>query len=168
MYSHSLKNISNNLFVNLGLDSMTDEEIYCPIWDLQPDMIFEMPAINYKRFNGKPYQYIYGVNYNSKPFSIIKIDLAKPLEVFEWKFFEDNSEEFLPSEPVFVENPTATSEDDGVLLVMVLTSDKNDFLSILDARTLMEVARCEIPEETKGAFTFHGFFADKDNFKALH
>ena len=76
--------------------------------------------------------------------------------------------DFLPSEPVFVENPNGTSEDDGVLLVMILTSDKNDFLSILDAKTLKEVARCELPEETKGAFTFHGFFADKQNFNALH
>ena len=36
------------------------------------------------------------------------------------------------SEPIFVENPNATSEDDGVLLVMVLADNHNDFLSILE------------------------------------
>ena len=152
--------------MNLGLDSMTDEEIYCPIWDLQPDMIFEMPAINYKRFNGKPYQYIYGVNYNSKPFSIIKIDLAKPLEVFEWKFFEDNSEEFLPSEPVFVENPNGRAEDDGVLLVMVL-GEKNDYLSVLDAKSMVEIARADLPDDVRASFTLHGFFADWKQFSKM-
>ena len=98
---------------------------------------------------------------------MVKLNVDTPTETLQMKYAKEGVD-FLPSEPVFVENPSATSEDDGVLLVMVLTSDKNDFLSILDARTLMEVARCEIPEETKGAFTFHGFFADKDNFKALH
>ena len=73
----------------------------------------------------------------------------------------------MPSEPVFVENPSATSEDDGVLLVMVL-SEKNDFLSILDARNLNEIAQGVVPEEAKGAFSFHGFFADKKNFSKLN
>ena len=85
----------------------------------------------------------------------------------------DSSElgECLPSEPVFVprdnEKNENAEEDDGVLLVIVL-NDKGDFLSVLDAKTLKEVARCEIPEDVKGAFTFHGFFADNENFKALN
>ena len=73
----------------------------------------------------------------------------------------------MPSEPVFVESPNPTSEDDGVLLVMVL-SDKNDFLSILDAKNLNELAQAVVPEGVLGAFTFHGFFADSKKFKSLN
>lgn len=125
-----------------------------------------MPAINYTRFNGLPYKYIYGVNYNVKPFSIIKLNLMSPLEVFEWKYFESDSEDFLPSEPVFVENPNPKSEDDGVLLVMVL-NEKNDFLSILDAKNLVEIARAELPADVKASFTLRGFFADWKNYTKM-
>jgi carotenoid cleavage dioxygenase-like enzyme len=72
----------------------------------------------------------------------------------------------LPSEPIFVESPNPTSEDDGVLLVMVL-SDKNDFLSILDAKNLNEIAQALVPEDVLGAFTFHGLFADAKQLKSL-
>ena len=75
--------------------------------------------------------------------------------------------QYLPNEPVFVESPNPTSEDDGVLLVMVL-SDKNDFLSILDAKNLNEIAQAVVPEGVLGAFTFHGFFADSKKFKSLN
>jgi hypothetical protein len=50
---------------------------------------------------------------------------------------------------------------------MVL-SDKNDFLSILDAKNLNEIAQAVVPEGVLGAFTFHGFFADTKKFKSLN
>jgi beta,beta-carotene 9',10'-dioxygenase len=56
------------------------------------------------------------------------------------------------SEPVFVEKPNPTSEDDGVLLTMVLSDKQNDFLSVLDAKTLEEIARAELPNDVKGKF----------------
>ena len=67
--------------------------------------------------------------------------------------------------PNFVANPNATSEDDGVLLVMIV-SEKNDYLSILDAKTLEEIATAELPDNVRGAMTFHGFFADGKAFKS--
>ena len=151
----------------IGIDVLSDEEIYCPIYDLQPDILFEMPTINYASCNGRPYQFIYGLNYNTKPFSIVKINLATPLEVFEWKYFEKDDDEFLPSEPVFVENPNPKSEDDGVLLVLVL-GEKDDYLSILDANLLIELARAVLPEDVKAAFTLHGFFADWKNYTKIN
>lgn len=126
-----------------------------------------MPAINYGRFNGLPYQFIYGCNYNRKPFSIVKINLNKPMEIREWKYFDNDNIEFLPSEPVFVESPNPSSEDDGVLLVIVL-EDKNDFLSILDAKSMVEIARAKLPDGVKAGFTLHGFFADRKNFKKMN
>jgi len=40
-------------------------------------------------------------------------------------------------------------------------SDDVDYLSILDAKNLKEIARADLPKEVKGTFTFHGFFAEK-------
>jgi len=88
------------------------------------------------------------------------------MEVFEWKYFDQDNEEFLPSEPVFVENPNPKSEDDGVLLVMVL-SETNDFLSVLDATKMVEIAKAELPADVKAAFTMHGFFADWKNYTKM-
>ena len=152
--------------ITIPLES-TSDEVKCETKILNEKFAFELPVINYWKYNGLPYKYVYGTNQYKFPFSIVKLNVEKPDETLQMKYAKDGVD-FLPSEPVFVENPNATSEDDGVLLVMILTSDKNDFLSILDAKTLKEVARCELPEETKGAFTFHGFFADKQNFNALH
>jgi carotenoid cleavage dioxygenase-like enzyme len=113
---------------------------------------------NYAQNNGKPYKYFYGVNFYKLPFSIIKMNADDGRDVLEFKYEEAEGKKFLPTEPVFVANPTGDgSEDDGVLLVMVLSDDR-DFLSILNAKDLKELARAEIGgDEVKGAFTFHGF-----------
>ena len=37
--------------------------IVCDLKSLNPDLKFELPCINYSRFNGKPYKYLYGTNY---------------------------------------------------------------------------------------------------------
>lgn len=133
------------------------DPIFCELVELNPKVIFEMPCINYTRINGRPYKYCYGTNYFRKPFSIIKINVENPTEVYEKKYIQDGKS-FLPSEPVFVEKPDAESEDDGIILVMVL-ADQHDYLSILDAKNLNELAKAEIGDDVKAAFTFHGFFA---------
>jgi carotenoid cleavage dioxygenase-like enzyme len=143
-----------------------EKPVYCEMKELNKDLIFELPVINYWRNNGLQYKYVYGANIHKPPFSVIKLNVEKPSEFFEMKYSLDGYH-FLPTEPVFVERPNPTREDDGVLLVMVL-SDKTDFLSILDARDLKELARAELPEDVRGAFTFHGFFADQQNFNKLN
>jgi hypothetical protein len=40
-------------------------------------------------------------------------------------------------------------------------SDDVDYLSVLDAKDLKEIARADLPKDVKGTFTFHGFYADK-------
>jgi carotenoid cleavage dioxygenase-like enzyme len=63
-----------------------------------------------------------------------------------------------PGEPVFVASPDATAEDEGVLLSVVLDGRKgNSFLLVLDAASLDEVARAEVPHHIP--FGFHGQFA---------
>ena len=162
-----LHSISRRIIIPFNANQQqTDEPTYCEVKDLNSDVCFELPTINYARFNGKFYKYFYALCYNETPFSIVKINVENPSQIWR-KNYEANGRKFLPSEPVFVERPNPTSEDDGILLVMVL-SDKNDFLSILDAKDLTEIAQAIVPEHVRGAFTFHGFFADRKNFKALN
>lgn len=51
-----------------------------------------------------------------------------------------------PGEPIFVPNPNARAEDDGVVLSLVLDfANHRSFLLILDAKDLSELARAETP-----------------------
>ncbi len=149
----------------LNLENQTDEEIRCPVEVMNTNLFFEFPIINYEKFCSKPYTYFYGTNVVNHPFSVIKQNVVNRSEMLEFKY-EGDGKNYFPSEPVFVERPGATSEDDGVLLVMVLSED-NDFLSILDAKDLKELARAELPPEARGSLTFHGFFADKQHFPSF-
>lgn len=146
----------------------SNEPIKCEIVELSAEYPFELPSINYSRFNGKPYKFVYGLNLYKRPFSVIKMNMNNPMDVIEIAYGEKGNEDlFLPSEPVFVENPNPSGEDDGVLLVMVL-STKNDFLSILNANDLTEIARAQVPENVKTSHTFHGFFASKHIYPKLN
>jgi beta,beta-carotene 9',10'-dioxygenase len=65
-----------------------------------------------------------------------------------------------PGEAVFIPNPTGRNEDDGVLLSVVLdTKRTSSFLLMLDARTMTEIARAEIPFPVP--MGFHGAFYNK-------
>lgn len=160
-----IKSVARRITIPLDLASFSSESIHCNIKDLNSNVAFELPTINYAKYNAKPYKYFYGLNYFKKPFSVVKMNVENPSEILEFKYDRDGKE-YLPSEPVFVENPNGTSEDDGVLLIMVLAND-NDYLSVLDAKSLTEIARAVLPPEARGSMTFHGFFADSQNFKSL-
>ena len=59
---------------------------------------------------------------------------------------------------MFVAAPEAAAEDEGVLLSVVLDGRTgNSFLLVLDARSLDEMARAEVPHHIP--FGFHGQFA---------
>ena len=106
------------------------------------------------------------LNFNT-PHSIIKMDIKNPLNVLE-QYYGNGKEHMWPAEPVFVPSPNVESEDDGVLVTMVMNENDNDFLSILDAKDLKELARAVMPENVKGSFTFHGFFADNQTHSSLN
>lgn len=153
------KAIARRIEIPLNKNSKPGEEIYCNISTLN-EQAMEFPTINYGRNNGLPYKYMYAANsLHSKPFEVLKLDVENPEKLlkFEYNLGDKN---IMPSEPIFVENPEPKSEDDGVLLVMVL-SDENDYLSVLDAKDMKEIARADLPSDCKAAFSFHGFFADK-------
>ena len=122
---------------------------------LAPETI-ELPRINYEAHAGKPYRYVWGTGIRSPGDfldSIVKVD-TKTGEVMSW--YEEG---VYPGEPVFVPAPSAQTEDDGVLLSVVLDiANDQSFLLVLDAATLQEKARAEAPHAIP--FHFHGnYFA---------
>jgi beta,beta-carotene 9',10'-dioxygenase len=133
--------------VNPGTGAVTIERLV--------DEPMELPRINYKRCNERPYRYVYGVGGSpSAPWTdrIVRADVTEQ-ESSVW-----TEEGCFPGEPVFVAAPDAEAEDEGVLLSIVLDARKgNSFLLVLDARSLDELARAEVPHHIP--FNFHGQFA---------
>jgi beta,beta-carotene 9',10'-dioxygenase len=130
----------------IGLDrgTVTREEL--------ADTDLELPRINYRRHNGRPYRYAYGGAVTDQFLgSIVKIDVERG-EHSAWEV-----DGCFAGEPVFVPEPGAEAEDAGVLLSVVLDSrGEASFLLVLDAATLEERARAEVPHRIP--LSFHGQF----------
>lgn len=115
----------------------------------------ELPRINYKENNCRPYSYVYGVGMApgaGVPFDrLVKIDATWGSSTV-WQ--EDNC---LVGEPVFIAAPDARTEDDGVLLSLALDGDAGrSMLLVLDARDMTELARAEVSRAVPPGF--HGNF----------
>ena len=133
-------------------------------FQLDESINFELPSINPSRYL-HPYRYAYGVNRSGLTKSliydrIIKVDLDK---IKKGKHKEGATFWFehqcTPSEPVFVPTPDSTDEDDGVLLSIVLDGKRRTgFLLVLDAKTMKELARADMPEGKVAPHNFHGMF----------
>jgi beta,beta-carotene 9',10'-dioxygenase len=125
-----------------------------PIARTIADHSFDLPRINYARIAGRPYRFVWGSgDLGGHDFSsrIVKIDVTTGQTVI-WQ-----EESCHPGEPVFVASPDSASEDGGVLLSVVLDAVKGtSFLLVLDATTLIERARAEVPHHIP--FHFHGNF----------
>jgi carotenoid cleavage dioxygenase-like enzyme len=117
------------------------------------DEPIELPRINYGRCNERHYRYVWGVGDGSGWLDrIVKADVVDRRSTV-W-----SEEGCFPGEPVFVATPGGQGEDEGVLLSVVLDGRKgNSFLLVLDAHSLEEVARAEVPHHIP--FGFHGQFA---------
>jgi carotenoid cleavage dioxygenase-like enzyme len=113
----------------------------------------ELPRINYGRCNERPYRYAWGVGSAGAWLDrIVKADVVGRTDT-TWS--EDGC---YPGEPVFVAAPDATAEDEGVLLSVVFDGRRgSSYLLVLDAASLDEVARAEVPHHIP--FGFHGQFA---------
>jgi carotenoid cleavage dioxygenase-like enzyme len=117
------------------------------------DEPMELPRINYGRCNERPYRYAWGIGDAGGWIDrIVKADVVDGhAEVWA-------QAGCFPGEPVFVAAPEAEGEDEGVLLSVVLDGAKgNSFLLVLDAHSLEELARAEVPHHIP--FGFHGQFA---------
>ncbi len=108
----------------------------------------ELPRMN-DRYKTQNYQYAYGVGAGFD--RILKIDV-KTKKSTHW-----SSKNCYPGEPIFVANKNPHTEDDGVLLSTVLDAHNNrSFILVLNAQTLHEVARMELPLALP--FSLHGQF----------
>ena len=100
------------------------------------------------------YRYLYGIGVHSKTIfdHLIKVDLKTRVHR-TWK-----QADCFPGEPVFVPNPHASSEDDGVILSVVLNEQsQQSFLLILDASSFKELAVATLAKPLP--FGLHGIFA---------
>ena len=105
--------------------------------------MLELPRINYKRTNMKDYDFMYAAGIHSiGDFTnrLIKINVkSKDFAVWSEKGCH-------PGEPVFVARPRGVSEDDGLVLSVVLNSNRgNSFLLVLNAQSFEEIVRAEVP-----------------------
>ncbi|HAA16623.1 MAG TPA: beta-carotene 15,15'-monooxygenase [Cytophagales bacterium] len=114
----------------------------------------ELPQINYGRVNGKPYQFMYSAGSTTPSAFLDVIHKADVTTGQVWTWIEEGCH---PAEPIFIEKPGATAEDEGVLLSIVLDTRRQcSFLLVLDAQTLEEKARARVPHPIN--FGFHGTF----------
>jgi beta,beta-carotene 9',10'-dioxygenase len=115
----------------------------------------ELPRINYGRCSERPYRFAWGVGINGG-----WIDRIVKADVVEGRSLTWSEEGCFPGEPVFVAAPDADREDEGVLLSVVLDGRRgNSFLLVLDAGSLEERARAEVPHHIP--FGFHGAFTTR-------
>jgi beta,beta-carotene 9',10'-dioxygenase len=127
------------------------------------DVAVELPRINYRMNNTRDYRFMYAaaMSDGSDWFDeLAKVDVTSG-DVRRW-----TEPGCYPGEPVFVDRPGGSAEDDGVVMSVVLDSNaERSFLLILDAATFTEVARAEAPHHIP--FGFHGqYFRDKPSSTA--
>lgn len=112
----------------------------------------ELPTIN-PAYATKRTRYVYGVaarGFSSVLDSLVKTDMNTGDVVF-WNGPHGHT----PGEAIFVARPGATEEDDGVLLVVVLDGHaRSSYLLCLDARTMREAGRADVPVAI--GIGFHG------------
>lgn len=121
------------------------------------DTCMELPRFDYERFNmNSDYRYVYACGINPAHEAgfydqIVKVDI-QTRNVLTW-----HRPGCYPGEPVFIGRPGRTAEDEGVLVSVVLDAlNGNSFLLVLDARTLDQLARADVPHPI--LFGYHGEF----------
>ena len=136
--------------------------------ELLRDAFVELPRIN-TAFAGQYYQYFYGFGgYGSAPSgsslpydfanSLVKVDVTGGSTLI-WQ--QDGC---FPGEPIFVPDPKGTEEDDGVLLSVVLDSEASkSFLLVVDARTMQEMGRADLPHHVP--FSLGGEFFPREELR---
>jgi len=117
------------------------------------DTKIELPRIHDLR-EGRSYRVVYGVGArspNTFTDQLVKVDVETGAAE-TW-----HEAGTYPGEPVYVPEPTATGEDEGAVLSVVLDPEaERSFLLVLDAESFEERARAPVPHAIP--FGFHGQF----------
>jgi carotenoid cleavage dioxygenase-like enzyme len=114
----------------------------------------EFPTVAYRRYGGRPYRYVYLAKTDGSsglPTRLVKVDTERGTAT-AWE-----QPGAYPGEAIFVPAPDPATEDDGVLLSVVLDPDAGrSVLVCLDAVTMTELARAPLPHRLP--YGFHGQF----------
>ncbi|KAH6692236.1 carotenoid oxygenase [Plectosphaerella plurivora] len=162
-----------------GVDATTPSEIgIVQIAATIPGMASELPRIAKSASAVPGYRYVYCTSGNggASPGTSVPIGrLGKSLKVVQAAFFgslaksdwktgtfkrwQPKDGESCPCEPVFVQRPGATEEDDGVVLTIVIDREgTRSILVALDGSSFEEVARAYLPQVY--AIGPHGSFVE--------
>lgn len=145
------KNFPKSRLVRYSIDLQTSSLSQKVLSELP----FELPRVH-PQYDGRPYRYAYAADlreatYQGEARALYKID-TETGKVWSW-----SETGCYPGEPIFAPAPTAFSEDDGLILALVLNlAGKNSFLLVLDAVSFSEVARVHIPHQVP--MGLHGQF----------
>lgn len=113
---------------------------------------FEFPAIAYRQVSGKRHTVAWGARITGGG---ARSELVRLDEGGQTRTFSEPG--VVLGEPVLVESPTASREDDGVLLsVGAATSGDRSVLVVLDASSMEPLAQAEVPLPIP--LGFHGTF----------
>ncbi|APR77423.1 15,15' beta carotene dioxygenase [Minicystis rosea] len=119
------------------------------------DVGFEFPVVHYKRVSGKEHHVVWGTSLHGEGkrwrSTIVRLDMhTRKTEAFSepgWVF----------GEPIFVAEPSADEEGQGVLVVVGAHQDQQkSAMVVLDAETLAAKAWATVP--TAIPLGFHGSF----------
>jgi beta,beta-carotene 9',10'-dioxygenase len=118
------------------------------------DVTIELPTLDFARFAGRDYRIAYAASISADGLfydQLARVDVTTG-DVRIWRELGH-----FPGEAVFVADPAANHDDAGVLLSVVLdTTAGHSYLAVLDAQTLDQRARVEVPHVIP--FNFHGQF----------
>ncbi|OQE47303.1 hypothetical protein PENCOP_c001G07314 [Penicillium coprophilum] len=120
-------------------------------WSVCKSLSPELPTMNPKIVTQK-HRYVYATTFRGEATltdGIVKLD-CDTQQVQLWACHGQS-----PGEPIFVANPEGTTEDDGVLLSVVLDGMRGkSYLLCLDARSLSEIGRANLDGAV--GLGFHG------------
>jgi len=121
------------------------------------DVCMELPNFDAGRYNmSGDYRYIYASSINAQAPAGFYNQIAK-VDIHGKAGATWYQEGFYPGEAVFVGRPDRQKEDDGVILSVVLDEKSGStFLLVLDASSLIEIARAVVPNNI--LFGYHGAF----------
>lgn len=145
-----------------------------------PGMPSELPRIAKSASMVPGYRYVYCTAGNGGPspgtavpigrlgtgLKVVQAAFFSSLAKSDWKTgtfkkWQPDNGESCPCEPVFVQRPGATEEDDGVVLTIVIDREgTHSILVALDGKTFEEIARADMPQVY--ALGPHGSFVEGD------
>ena len=140
--------------LNLATGEVTDDRVLI-------DHGYERPSLNLG-YVGKPSRYCYlldehGDGYMGK--GVLKYDLIDERELGYFDYGD-----LYGGEALFVPRAGATSEDDGYLLDLLMGDDRAELI-VIDARTMLELARLHLPQRVP--FGVHATWLTTDEINSL-